>query len=127
MTIGHFPRGLLKFFCFSLYRLDCLEHSVSGQGVFTDRLVTLERSAASHDEKISTVLSRMDSLCPDNASVNGRRAFPANRGSRGRGRFITASPSDRRFDSKSRDFNVPRKRGSEAFRSSAHDGSTRHF
>ena len=100
---------------------------MSGQGVFTDRLVTLERSAASHDEKISTVLSRMDSLCPDNVSANNRRAFPANRGSRGRGRPHIASSSDRRFESKSRDFNVPRKRGSEAFRSSVHDGSTRHF
>ncbi len=100
---------------------------MSGQGVFTDRLDTLERNAASHDEKISTVLSRMDSFCPDSVSVNNRPAFPANRGARGRGRPHIVSSSDRRFESKSRDFNVPRKRGSEAFRSSVRDGPSRHY
>ena len=100
---------------------------MSGQGVFTDRLDTLERNAASHDEKILTVLSRMDSFCPDSVSVNNRRAFPANRGARGRGRPHIVSSSDRRFESKSREFNVPRKRGSEAFRSSVRDGPSRHY
>ena len=100
---------------------------MSGQGIFTDRLDTLERNAMSHDDKISTVLSRIDSLCPDSVSSVNRRAFPANRGSRGRGRPYIAMPSDRRsFESKSRDFNVPRKRGSE-FRPSVRDAPSRHY
>ena len=85
MTFSHFPAQFVNMILSSFYRLECLENSVSGQGGFTDRLNTLERNAASHDEKISTVLSRMDSFCPDNVSVNNRRAFPANCGSRGRG------------------------------------------
>ena len=100
---------------------------MSGQGIFTDRLDTLERNAMSHDDKISTVLSRIDSLCPDSVSSVNRRAFPANRGARGRGRPYIAMPSDRRsFESKSRDFNVPRKRGSD-FRPSVRDAPSRHY
>ena len=92
---------------------------MSGQGVFTDRLDTLERNAASHDKKISTVLSRMDSFCPDSVSANNRRAFPANLGARGCGRpHIVLSFDRRSFESKSREFNVPRKRGSDGFCSS---------
>ena len=100
---------------------------MSGQGAFTARLDTLERSAANCDERISDVLSRMESFCPDNVSVNNRRAFPSNRGPRGRGRPHIVSSSDRRFESKSREFNVPRKRGSESFRSSNRDGPSRHY
>ena len=101
---------------------------MSGQGIFTDRLDTLERNAASHDDKISTVLSRIDSLCPDSVSSVNRCAFPTNRGSRGRGRPYIAVSSDRRsFESKSqRDFNVPRKRGSD-FRPSIRDAPSRHY
>ena len=127
MTISHFLRSLLIWFCLSFYRLECLENSVSGQGAFTARLDTLERSAANCDERISDVLSRMESFCPDNVSVNNRRAFPSNRGPRGRGRPHIVSSSDRRFESKSREFNVPRKRGSESFRSSNRDGPSRHY
>ena len=115
------------WFCPILYRLNCLEDSLSGQGAFTARLDTLERSAANCDERISDVLSRMESFCPDNVSVNNRRAFPSNRGPRGRGRPHIVSSSDRRFESKSREFNVPRKRGSESFRSSNRDGPPRHY
>ena len=101
---------------------------MSGQGVFTDRLDTLERNAASHDEKISTVLSRMDSFCPDSVSINNRHAFPANRGARGHGRPHIVLSSDRRsFESKSREFNVLKKRGSEGFRSSVRDGPSRYY
>ena len=85
MTISHFPAQFVNMILFSFYRLDCLENSVSGQGAFTDRLDSIERNAASHDEKISTVLSRMDSFCPDSVPSVNRRAFPANRGARGRG------------------------------------------
>ena len=115
------------WFCPILYRLNCLEDSLSGQGAFTARLDTLERSAANCDERILDVLSRMESFCPDNVSVNNRRAFPSNRGPRGRGRPHIVSSSDRRFESKSREFNVPRKRGSESFRSSNRDGPSRHY
>ena len=117
----------LIWFCFPLYRLDCLENSVSGQGAFTARLDTIERNAANYDEKISDILSRMESFCSDIVSVNNRRAFPSNRGPRGRGQPHIVLSSDRRFESKSREFNVPRKRGSEAFRSSVRDGPSRHY
>ena len=99
---------------------------MSGQWVFNDRLDTLERNAASHDENLSAVLSRMDSFCPEDGSANDRRVFPSHRGARGRGRPHIVLSSDRRsYESKSREFSTSRKRGSDGFRSSARDGPSR--